>query len=125
MSERGDTTGELLRRAQPRSAAALRRVDPLLLGAVLLLVAVGLVFVYSASAVRQQAAVGDEFHHLTRQLLAIGLGLDYLAVNRTCSVDTIPHIFGLMPARFSTRLDYLKGQHWTRQALRRLFIRRE
>jgi uncharacterized protein YbjT (DUF2867 family) len=50
--------------------------------------------------------------------------MDYLAVNRTCSVDTIPHIFGLMPARFSTRLDYLKGQHWTRQALRRLFIRR-
>jgi NADH dehydrogenase len=51
--------------------------------------------------------------------------LDYLAVSRTCSVDTIPHVFGLMPARFSTRLDYLKGQHWTRQAFKRLFSRRD
>jgi uncharacterized protein YbjT (DUF2867 family) len=41
--------------------------------------------------------------------------LDYLAVNRTCPVDTIMRIFGLMPARFSSRLDYL---------LRRLFSRK-
>jgi uncharacterized protein YbjT (DUF2867 family) len=49
--------------------------------------------------------------------------LDYLAVNRTCPVNTIPHIFGLMPARFTTRLDYLRGVHWTRQLLRTLFSR--
>jgi NADH dehydrogenase len=49
--------------------------------------------------------------------------LDYLAVNRTCPVATIPHLFGLMPARFASRLDYLRGGHWTRQLLRRLFIR--
>jgi uncharacterized protein YbjT (DUF2867 family) len=47
--------------------------------------------------------------------------LDYLAVNRTCSLDTIPRIFGLMPARFSTRLDYLRNVPWTRQLLARLF----
>jgi uncharacterized protein YbjT (DUF2867 family) len=47
--------------------------------------------------------------------------LDYLAVNRTCPVDTIPRIFGLMPARFTSRLDYLRGGHWTRQLLRTLF----
>jgi uncharacterized protein YbjT (DUF2867 family) len=46
--------------------------------------------------------------------------LDYLAVNRTCALDTIPHIFGLMPARFASRLDYLRNVHWTRQLLRRL-----
>jgi NADH dehydrogenase len=46
--------------------------------------------------------------------------MDYLAVNRTCPVDTIPRIFGLMPARFSSRLDYLRGGHWTRQLLRDL-----
>jgi uncharacterized protein YbjT (DUF2867 family) len=47
--------------------------------------------------------------------------LDYLAVNRTCSLDTIPRIFGLMPARFATRLDYLRNVPWTRQLLARLF----
>jgi len=47
--------------------------------------------------------------------------LDYLAVNRTCSLDTIPRIFGLMPARFASRLDYLRNIAWTRQLLRRLF----
>ena len=41
--------------------------------------------------------------------------MDYLAVNRTCPVDTIPRVFGLMPARFTSRLDYLRGGHWTRQ----------
>ena len=49
--------------------------------------------------------------------------MDYLAVNRTCSVATIPHIFGLMPARFASRLDYLRGGRWTRQLLRRLLTR--
>jgi len=33
--------------------------------------------------------------------------LDYVAVNRTCPVDNLPRIFGLMPARFAYRLDYL------------------
>jgi NADH dehydrogenase len=49
--------------------------------------------------------------------------LDYLAVNRTCPVDTIPRIFGLMPARFASRLDYLRNVPWTRQLFRRLFTR--
>jgi uncharacterized protein YbjT (DUF2867 family) len=49
--------------------------------------------------------------------------LDYLAVNRTCAVDTIPRLFGLMPSRFATRLGYLRGGHWTRQLLRRLLAR--
>jgi hypothetical protein len=34
--------------------------------------------------------------------------LDYIAINRTCPVDNLPRIFGLMPARFTYRLDYLK-----------------
>jgi uncharacterized protein YbjT (DUF2867 family) len=49
--------------------------------------------------------------------------LDYLAVNRTCPLDTIPRIFGLMPARFTSRLDYLRDGHWTRQLFRLLFAR--
>ncbi len=47
--------------------------------------------------------------------------LDYLAVNRTCPANSIPRIFGLMPARFHSRLDYLRNVHWTRQLFRRLF----
>jgi len=49
--------------------------------------------------------------------------LDYLAVNRTCPVDTIPRVFGLMPARFSSRLDYLRGVHWTRHLIRSIVKR--
>jgi NADH dehydrogenase len=48
--------------------------------------------------------------------------LDYMAVNRTCPVDTIPRIFGLMPARFISRLDYLRGGRWTQRLLRTMFV---
>jgi NADH dehydrogenase len=47
--------------------------------------------------------------------------LDYLAVNRTCALDTLPRLFRLMPARMSQRLEYLNGQNWSGQFLRRLF----
>lgn len=49
--------------------------------------------------------------------------LDYLAVNRTCALDTIPRSFNLMPARFHQRLDHLRGQNW-RMPLRQLVRRR-
>lgn len=32
---------------------------------------------------------------------------DYLASDRTCELDTLPRLFGLMPARFNRRLEYL------------------
>lgn len=38
--------------------------------------------------------------------------LDYFAVNRTCAVDSMPRIFGLLPARFTYRLDYLIRKPW-------------
>jgi len=38
--------------------------------------------------------------------------LDYFAVNRTCAVDSMPRNFGLMPARFTYRLDYLIRKPW-------------
>jgi len=38
---------------------------------------------------------------------ASGFWLDYVAVNRTCDVNSLPRYFGLMPARFAYRLDYL------------------
>jgi len=34
--------------------------------------------------------------------------IDYTAVNRTCPVDNLPRTFGLMPARFAYRLNYLE-----------------
>jgi uncharacterized protein YbjT (DUF2867 family) len=32
---------------------------------------------------------------------------DYLAADRTCELDTLPRLFGLMPERFAKNLDYL------------------
>lgn len=34
--------------------------------------------------------------------------LDYLATNRTCSLNTVPHIFNLLPGHFSKRIEYLR-----------------
>ncbi len=64
------------------SAPARRNVsfDPLLLGAVLALVCLGLVMVYSSSAISAQDKVGDSFFYLKRQLVAAGLGLLAMAV---------------------------------------------
>jgi uncharacterized protein YbjT (DUF2867 family) len=42
--------------------------------------------------------------------------LDYFAVNRTTAVDSMPRYFGLMPARFSYRLDYLIRKPWYQRA---------
>lgn len=47
--------------------------------------------------------------------------LDYLAVNRTCSVDTLPRSFNLIPARFTHNLEYLK----TQPRSRKIRLRRE
>ncbi len=38
--------------------------------------------------------------------------LEYLAINRTCALDTIPRAFNLLPARMSQKLDYLQEQDW-------------
>jgi uncharacterized protein YbjT (DUF2867 family) len=38
--------------------------------------------------------------------------LDYISISRTCPVDNLPRAFGLMPARFNYRLDYLKRTPW-------------
>jgi len=50
--------------------------------------------------------------------------LDYMATNRTCSLDTIPRVFNLIPSRFSHRLDYLRGTNWRMEFLRSAFRRR-
>ena len=34
--------------------------------------------------------------------------LDYLAADRTCPIDNLPRRFGVIPARFSQNLDYLR-----------------
>ncbi|MCJ7623648.1 MAG: NAD(P)H-binding protein [Anaerolineaceae bacterium] len=36
--------------------------------------------------------------------------LDYVATDRTCSLDTLPRIFGIIPERLSNQLDYLRGK---------------
>lgn len=46
--------------------------------------------------------------------------LDYVAVNRTCPVENMPRTFGLMPARFGYRLDYLATKPWYSTLMERL-----
>ncbi|MDX1436865.1 MAG: NAD-dependent epimerase/dehydratase family protein [Anaerolineales bacterium] len=50
--------------------------------------------------------------------------IDYLAANHTTSLDTIPRVFGLMPSRFSYRLEYLEAGNWSRSFWRTVFTRR-
>lgn len=66
------TTGRGAHDAEPGQGA--RAFDPVLLGALVVLVAIGCLMVYSASAVEAGRKLGDEFHYLKRQLLAAALG---------------------------------------------------
>ncbi len=63
-----------------KAASSPVRFDALLLGAVLSLVSLGLVMVYSASAVMAQEKLGDSLYFLTRQMVAAGLGVVAMAV---------------------------------------------
>ncbi len=38
--------------------------------------------------------------------------IDYLAANRTCEIDSVPRLFGLLPVRFSRHLGHLRGNKW-------------
>ncbi|MGZ3444454.1 MAG: putative lipid II flippase FtsW [Myxococcaceae bacterium] len=62
-----------------RSGPVRLAVDPVLLGAVVALVSLGLVMVYSASAVTAAEKQGNGFYFLERQLLAAGVGLVAMA----------------------------------------------
>lgn len=42
--------------------------------------------------------------------------LDYLTNDRTCEIDSVSRLFGLLPERFHNHLDYLEGQRWGRMA---------
>lgn len=64
----------------PTSAHAQQtRLDPFLLYPVLALVALGLVMVYSASAVTAGQRLGDSFYYVNRQAIAAGIGLVAMA----------------------------------------------
>jgi NADH dehydrogenase len=49
--------------------------------------------------------------------------VDYFAYNRTCPVDSISRLFGFIPARFTYRLEHLKGVDWNRLAWQTFFKR--
>ena len=49
--------------------------------------------------------------------------LDYLATNRTCSLDTMTRVFNILPSRFDHRLDHLKETNWRGSLWRNLFRR--
>src|SRR4030042_1469259 len=47
--------------------------------------------------------------------------LDYLAYNRTCSLDTLPRVFNILTSRFDHRLDHLTQTNWQTSLLRTIF----
>ncbi len=50
--------------------------------------------------------------------------LDYVAVNRTTDLDTLPRLFGLAPTRMEDRLDHLREKNWGWELLRRQLSKR-
>ena len=50
--------------------------------------------------------------------------LDYLATNRTCSLDTLTRVFNILPSRFDHRLEHLQETNWRVSLWRNLFRRR-
>jgi len=50
--------------------------------------------------------------------------LDYMAVNRTTALDTMPRAFNLMPSRISQRLAYLQNRNWRASFFRTIRERR-
>jgi cell division protein FtsW len=63
-----------------RTSALTRRVDPWIVGAAMALLGLGIVAVYSASAVRAYESTGSSVGFLVRHLVSIGLGLAGMAV---------------------------------------------
>ncbi|MFC2064330.1 SDR family oxidoreductase [Chloroflexota bacterium] len=47
--------------------------------------------------------------------------MDYLAVNRTCAVNSVSRYFNLMPARFTNKLHHLQNVNWNRKLFERIF----
>lgn len=63
--------------------------------------------------------------HSIKSFPASSFWLDYVAVNRICDVNNLPRYFGLMPARFAYRLDYLAPHakpNLLQQALRQVAV---
>jgi NADH dehydrogenase len=50
---------------------------------------------------------------------------DYISISRTCAADSTSRAFGLMPARFTYRLDYLAYKPWWRRLALGYSARRE
>ncbi len=49
--------------------------------------------------------------------------LDYLATNRTCSLDVMTRVFNILPARFDHTLGHLQDTNWRVSLWQRLFRR--
>ena len=61
--------------AEATASRIARRVDPWIVTATIGLVAIGIVIVYSASAVRSYQTTGASTAFLAKHLVAVGLGL--------------------------------------------------
>lgn len=71
-----------------------------------------LVFPLPSPYMRALVVLLDSF---ARQLGISTYWMDYVAVNRTCPVENLPRNFGLMPARFAYRLNYLERKPFSQR----------
>lgn len=78
VGEDAGSPGESSREVSREPARTRVSADPILLAAVLALVGLGLVMVYSASAIMAQDKLQDSFHFLKRQ--AVGAGIGFIAM---------------------------------------------
>lgn len=79
LDDREDTEPTVLAAQAPARPASSGGIDVILLGAVLALVAIGTVEIYSASAVYAEQKFGSAQYFLVKQLIYAGLGLAALA----------------------------------------------
>jgi len=65
--------------------AKYRRVDPVLIGVIIMLLVIGIVMTYSSSAVKGYLYYGDPYHFFKAELVWVGLGL--LAMTISLMID--------------------------------------
>jgi hypothetical protein len=60
------------------------------------------------------------FSYLAPRFPTSNYWLDYLAAHRVCELDRITRVYGIMPARFSQRLEHLQNVEWRTRLRARL-----
>lgn len=88
-----------------------RKTDKLLMVAILILVGVGLLFVYSASSYTAQQQYGNKYYFLTKQSIGAALGIMAMLTLSSVKLDFLPklYIIGVVAAVVLLLLVFVPG----------------